>query len=255
MEGVFFRRKNQITLFFSSFEQKVSEWVVITASYVFTATFEDWFKCWKNYVFTFNFALWAGIFQTAGEKFLRVGGNCMLLVQRKLLTANKFFDWMFLFKKCFGAQTKLFKDSVTKFLGISVQIVSTCPWQRSDKIYTFWQKVINTYIFVTAVKNVFGLLAELFHQGGENFFHVYRQTKEEFLSLTKIVLPFIFGVWALTILMFVKTDSLMSRKVFRSGSFFLKLNNPISIVGLWTMNVRTFRLKFLPVCQISILRL
>ena len=86
----------------------------------------------KNYVFTFNFALGAGIFQTAGEKFLRVGGNCMLLVQRKLLTANYFFDWMFLFKKCFGAQTKLFEDSVTKFLRISVQIVSTCPWQRSD---------------------------------------------------------------------------------------------------------------------------
>ena len=106
---------------------------------------------------------------------------------------------------------------------------------------------------MTAVKNVFGLLAEVFLQGGANLFLVYRQTLEEFLALTKIVLPFIFGVWALTNLMFVKTDSLMSRKVFRSGSFFLSLNNPNSIVGLWTMNVRSFRINFLPVCQISIL--
>ena len=142
-----------------------------------------------------------------------------------------FFERMFLFKNCFGAQAKLFELSGTNFFGISVVTVSTCLCQRSYQIYNFWQKVIKACYSLTAVKKFFGLSEKLFQQAGQNFIWRNQRNIRGIYLLMKFVLGFVLGVWAENTVTLVKIYLLLAREVFQSEKSFLSLYIPIGFFG------------------------
>ena len=145
----------------------------------------------KNLVSSSSWGFWAGIFQIAGKKSRLVCENCMLHVQRKVLTRNNFLKGCSFWKLFSEIVQKLLALPVSLFSGNFSKLLFLCPCQCSNysvsllsgnsvettvfvsmrmlKIYIhFLTKLFRPILFFECGQKMFGLL-KIFQQGGQNF--------------------------------------------------------------------------------------
>ena len=137
---------------------------------------------------------------------------------------------------------KLFELSVSLLSGNFVETVFLCPCQFSKYTYTFWQKFIDRYCFLSAVKKCLVFWQKFFSKVVKTSFHVSKETLEAAMFLTEIFLRIIFEVWAENILMFVKILLFKVRLNFPKY-FFLNFENSYQYCRNLNNNLRTFRAK------------
>ena len=176
-----------------------------------------------------------GLFQNAEKKSRLVCENCMLQVERKILTRNNFLRRFSFLKVNSEIVPKLFELSVSLLSDNSVKTVFLCPCQCSKYTYTFWQKFIDPYCFLFAVRKCLTFWQKNFGKVVITSFHMSTKTLEAVIFLVKKFLRIIFEVWAENILMFVKTFffEVEIRWTFPERNFLL-LKILITTFGIWT---------------------
>ena len=162
---------------------------------------------------------------------------------------------MFLLESRLGERAKAFRTfGVTFIWQFCRNCFFLCPCQCSKYTYTFWQKFIDRYCFLSAVKKSLVFWQKFFSKVVKISFHVSKESLEAAMFLTEIFLRIIFEVWAENILMFVKILLFKVRWNFPKYFFFV-FENSYQYCRNLNNNLRTFRAKSSPVCQNSILHL
>ena len=146
-----------------------------------------------------------GLFQNAGKKSRLVCENCMLQVERKILTRNNFFKKIFLFESKFGDRAKAFRTFGVTFIR---QFCRNCFFVSMPmlKIYKhFLTKIYRPIVFFDSGQTCLVVSQKIFSKMVKTSFHVSTKTVEALMFLVEKFLRIIFEVWAENILLFVKT--------------------------------------------------
>ena len=149
---------------------------------------------------------------------------------------------------------KFFKLSVLLLSSNSLETAFLCQWRCWKYTSTFWQKFIDPYCFLTAVKKCLVFCQKKFRKVFKTAFHLSEETLEAVMFLTEIFLRIILEVWAENILMFVKILLFKVRWKLPKYVFFV-FENSYQYCRNLNINLRTLRAKTSPVCQNSILHL
>ena len=204
-------------------------------------------------VSTNSFGFWAGIFQTAGKKTRLGCENCMLHLKIKVLTRNSFFKRMFHFESKFRGRAKAFRTFSFAFF---IKFFETAYYVSIAmfKLYIqfLWQRLIDPYCFLSAVKKCLVLWQKFFKQRDQNVTPCVERNfrgKDVFVGNISS-----YHFWSLSGNYFdVCQNTFYSPWNFSEKNFFFEIS--YQYCRKLNKKVRNSRTKSSPVCQFPILHL
>ena len=163
---------------------------------------------------------------------------------------------MFLLKTKFGDRAKAFPSCSVAFFGQMSKVLFLCPWQCSKYTYTFRQKFMDPYCFLSAVKKCLIFWQKNFGNVVKISFHWSKETLKSVMSDVFDRNLSSYHFWSLSGKLFDVFENFIFWSLLNfSENIFFVFENPNHYCRNLNKTLRTFRTKTSPVCQISILHL
>ena len=195
-----------------------------------------------------------GKFSNCGQKVSASLWKLHTTCAEKSSDSKQFFKRMFLLETKFGDRAKAFRTCGVAFFGNSSKLLFFLSMAML-KIYThFLTKVYGPILFFDCGQKMFDLLAKKFRQGGQNFIPLAQRNLRGNDVFGRKISSYHFCSLSWKFFNVFENFIFWSPLNF-SGKIFFVFEFPNHYCRNLKKNLRTFRTKTSPVCQISIVHL